>query len=377
MTRYAHSQFVFLLYLVVAIFQPVWRVHADDSCAEFSPDRVVNTIQLSPAIPREASKGVDQVFYEQRLLVPFEAGMAVFLSGRQELAPVIVDDYIKIDVHANGQSFKHDFRNSDHTAIVPLDPVDLSAQFDGINSVTEISFQSRDLMLPEYRSSEIWLIVWQRCTPTPEPTETDTPTATATFTPLPTDTPIPPTFTATVTWTPEPTATITPMPTATYTEIAVIEAPVNATGPPLPWRVITGIGFLLLGTLAIVAWQLGAQARRPRGVFEVFEVETGAFFARYVLPQLGKAVVMVGAQGDVFLPELAISSPVARIYTRSEAGQRVTMVDLLAEADPNIVLQSIEAYDGLRLNFSPYVLLYQQQVAADLHYTIAKEQSYV
>lgn len=357
---------------------------AGAACDEFSSDRIIKAIQLSPEIPRQPSRAVDQVFQEEWVSVLFEPGMRARLAGsRDGLAPTVVDDHLSVYVQATGQMYELDFRDPARTAIVPAGPQSLDAVFAGVKGVTDVSYQARDLMGPEYRSSEVWLIVWQGCAPTPTPLPTQTPTPAPTDTPVPTDTAPPPTPTATATWTPTPTATIAPTETPTKLAVIVTIAPpatetVSNQSPfPWSWRTLAGVGLLLLSGLGVVVWQIGASARRPNGVIEVSVAESGEFLARYLLRRLRKAVLTVGRQGDIWLPDSVVASPVARIYTRREGGEQVTMVDKLSAADPDQVEQTIELYNGMRLNFYPYVLTYQQAVVETAPTTVQQEQTYV
>lgn len=347
------------LLIVLLPFTFLWNAPAAQAgapCSDFSSDRIVNTIQLSPEIPRQQSQGTGEIFYEQRMLVVFEPGYGVLLAGSADgQAEIVTDDILEIKVKDTGQSWTHDFRTPDHQAIVPLPPQDITHLFSEVPGVSlaAIQVQAQDLLGPEYRASELWLIVWQMCTPT----------ATSTATLLPsTPTPI-----LTHTWTPEPTATPVP---------PLIDADPAEPASPLPWRMMLGSSLLFLGGVGFLFWQMMARARRPHGLVEIYQAESGEFVARYVLQQLRKAVLTVGPQGDIWLPERADSTPVARIYTQRDGGDRVTMLDLLSEADPTIVLQTIEAYDGLRVTFSPYVLIYQQ-VEETSRTIIEQEHNYV
>lgn len=368
---------------------------AGTPCSDFSAERIEYTTQLSPEIPRQRSQDANQVFYEQRMLVRFKPGWAVLLAGSADgQADIVIDDILEIKVQDTSRSWSHDFRTPDHQAIMPLPPQDIThlfAEAPGV-SLTSVQVQAKDVLAPEYRASELWLIVWRACVPTPTPapptktpapTLTGTPTATDTVPAMPTDTTLPPTPIPTWTWTPEPTITLEPTATPTMTaSIAVPDPPAAhaaSTQPELlvPWRMMLGMSLLLLSGLGLIVWQMTARARRPRGLVEIYLAESGEFVANYVLQQLRKVVLTVGAKGDIWLPDLANSGPVARIYTRRDGGERVTLLDLLAETDANTVLQTIEVYDGLRLTFPPYVLTYQQQVEEIPRTVTQQEQNYV
>lgn len=193
-----------ILLLIAALFALAWAIfsarpaHAQTdsaACAAANLSTPAQTITITPAIPLSPPATTTRgVFFTKQLSVTLRGGECVILA----LTPIgsgapWVDDAMNLQVtHADGitAEWSHDFRNTDHTQIIPSLPQDLSALFGrGENQVT-VSLQ--DLSPNVFGSSPLWLVIFAPPTnsaPTAAPT-TSMPSATPAAQTSPTPTPV-------------------------------------------------------------------------------------------------------------------------------------------------------------------------------------------
>ena len=102
-------RWIYVVCMVLAAFWNPSVAQAGGPCRDFSPESIINTIQLAPEIPRQPSKGADRVFYEERTLVVYKPGMGVLLAGSADgRAEIVIDDLLEIkgDLQDIGKNFR-------------------------------------------------------------------------------------------------------------------------------------------------------------------------------------------------------------------------------------------------------------------------------
>lgn len=367
-------------------------VAAQSECYDnlVTSEQIVNQIQLSPTIPVRRGSGANQIIHEARVLVPYEKGMHVYVAGSADgHGNLVTDDVVEINVMDTGAAWTHDFRTGPNRAIQSIPPQDVTYLFKGESGVNIVSFQvvyqARNVLPPEYRSSEYWLVLWRECVE-----EEDVVIATAT--------PRMPTSTATM-----PPATATPViatativPEATATHLATPTLAPTATEIPVPladeatwewliskwpsmaptWAIPVAVLFLL-ALLGLMARSPTASQFGPDERCDIFESGTGEYMDTYYLAQMNKDDISIGKNGDIWLPALPGSTPVARIYSKGKGDQKATVMDLLSESNPNQVGHSLELYDGFQISFDPaYVVTYFNGESADANERDIEEKNY-
>ncbi len=191
---------------------------------------VVHTVQLAPQISEQASQGV-LVFHQNQMQVTYLEGQQVILSSSNDgKGEISTDDLVEVRVLPSGEVFRHDFRNANRNAIVPILPPDISELF--VPGENTVELVATNLMRPVYSTQPYYLVVFQPCQTTiPTPMASPTPAPTATLVPRPSATPTA-TATTTATATAAETATSTPRPTETASATATPTATATDTAAP-------------------------------------------------------------------------------------------------------------------------------------------------
>ena len=367
-------------------------VSAKEPCYNdlISTEQVFSKVQLSPQIPHQNSSEANQIIYESRVLVPFREGMHVLLTASadgRDNGELVTDDAVKIHVKDTNQVWDHDFRTGPNGAIQAIPPVDLTYLFKDEPGVSLVSFhvmyQATNVLAPESRSSEYWLIVWKDCID-------DEPLDTVTATPV-VSAPTPAQFARLETpSTPSATATATQIVAATSTvETTFVESSsLNVNRATLAqalsnwltslprWAIGMVIGFLL-AIVGVALWAPFASNYRAEECIEVRDAISGKLLDTCWLAQMRHKVVTIGANDDIWLPDLQSPHPVAKIYSRGRGADRTLMMDIFSEVDPMQVQHTVELYDGFQVRFgSAYLLTYVNQQAESNEQEHAKEQNY-
>lgn len=342
-----------------------------------SSNQITAQIQLSPKIERKRS-GSNQIIHQSSVLVPYKKGMRVRLAGSANgRAPMVTDDAIEVKVENTGVIWAHDFRTGPNKAIESMPPQNLNDLFESDSEkqleVYEVTFTSRDLLAPEYRSSEYWLVLWTWCveeTPTVEATDTpvvpsSTPTTTSTHTSTPTDTPSPTaaaTDTPTLMHTETPTSTPTALPTSTPTATSLSVAPVVSSSSGIPimiWWVPVGLALGFGGTM--LWWRYS----QPRTLLtgKLSQNIEGRWERDHDLDVLGLSSITIGKGDgvDIALMHLPYEGVVARVIADATArdAEVQVRVEIMDPLNPELVLESSPLRNGRELTFGPYTLAYQ------------------
>jgi len=149
------------------------RAQADVGCisaVQAAPEYAIQIVEgISAPTLSKIARGV---FFERRLTVTLRGGECVALASTPDgRGPIWVDDQLVIGVkHPDGSEmhWAHDFRQADHTQIIPRAPQEISALFTRGENRMHIVLQ--DLSPTIYGASPIWLVVFAASTPTPTST---------------------------------------------------------------------------------------------------------------------------------------------------------------------------------------------------------------
>ncbi|MEM7132182.1 MAG: hypothetical protein AAF702_38100 [Chloroflexota bacterium] len=184
-------------------------VQMDDGIAYYLSD----AISLAPALPEQASKDGNGLFYRHSMLIAVEQGQRLYLSGTETGSGLHVDDLLILETIPAGKQHIRDFRSSDHQRIIPAPAPEEVTDIFRADALNFLTVTMQDLLTPVYSNSDLYLIILDRC-------DADAATSTATALSTVTATPVPPTYTAPAT----ASGIGTSLPKATETATTSLEA---------------------------------------------------------------------------------------------------------------------------------------------------------
>ncbi len=148
------------------------RAQTVNSACAYAPS-IEQAIEITPGVPPPAQAAIPRgVFFTKDFTLTLRGGECIAIaSTRGAEKGFWVDDAYTIDVTRQDGSLAHathDFRNDDHTRVIPLAPQDLSRFF--LPGENRVRVTLQDLSPNVYGASALWLIVFSA--PAPLPTNT-------------------------------------------------------------------------------------------------------------------------------------------------------------------------------------------------------------
>ncbi|GIK43868.1 MAG: hypothetical protein BroJett011_77010 [Chloroflexota bacterium] len=383
MKRFSFSFIELTLLLWLVLMQQTAQVYAQGSGCPVNPAlvsdhqyQIVTALPLlAQAVPETASSEpaeTRQMFpnekfpgFSLRLHIPLKyipnPNRRVILSSTPDgNGPTCTDDKVRIE-SSTGWIFEHDFRSSDRTRIVPLEPVDVT---DLLTETDElwIELDLIDLTGPRFSSSPYFLVIVENSPGIPL-----LPPAhifkqiplqiTATFTPT-SQPAVPPTVASNSISTPTPTPTLIPPVTATPAITVLVSLPSPEPGVwPLPLPLFLGLVLLIVAVILILII-----IRRPKltGVFEI--TKDGEPWKTVDLSAYGQATT-IGPKGRIGLEDdednPTLPDIVARLIAERGPDGSMQLIWEPVEQDGHLVASVYQLRHGSEEMIGPYRFVYQ------------------